>query len=210
MWTTAERATTISLSPPSIPRLHLRPGRPPGVAAPSLDGGWWPRTEDPVAELPGLIQALQDHRRPDGQSGQHAAEHGTIVHILARVADWDTRPRRLRVEGPAGRRVVRLGWFDTLPAGLLTAIYSDGDRIDLLIVPPDTDPAQAAAAMELAAHPDNHLATPALLATLTIPAAGHARPHQADGEFTPAEHLDEGRHLTGHAGASTPSDRNSS
>lgn len=81
----------------------------------------------------------------------------------------DPRPRRLRVDGPSGRKVVRLGWFDTLPTGLLAAIYSNGDRIDLLTIPPATDPAEAAAAMELAAHPDNHLDTPALLAALTSP-----------------------------------------
>ncbi|MGW3774477.1 DUF5994 family protein, partial [Actinomadura verrucosospora] len=55
MWTTTERRTTISLSPPSTPRLRLRPAAPPGSVRTALDGAWWPRSADPVAELPGLV-----------------------------------------------------------------------------------------------------------------------------------------------------------
>lgn len=127
-----------------------------------LDGGWWPRSADPVAELPGLILALQAHGAPD--------DHRLIVHMLLRVADWDSRPRRLRVDGPNDIRVVRLSWFDTLPAGLVTAIYADGGRVDLLAVPATTGQAAACAAVELAAHPANHLRAPELLASVTAPA----------------------------------------
>jgi hypothetical protein len=70
--------------------------------------------------------------------------------------------------------VVRLSWFDTLPAGLLTAIYADGRRVDLLTVPPYTSHAAARSAMELAVHDTNHLSAPDLLAALltaTSPAA---------------------------------------
>ncbi|HEU5155825.1 MAG TPA: DUF5994 family protein [Streptosporangiaceae bacterium] len=171
MWTTAERATTISLSPPSTPRLRLRPHPSPGSPQTPLDGAWWPRSTDPVAELPGLILALQAHTPITGHADTHRAEHGPIAHILLRVTDWTSRPRRLRVDGPAETRVVRLSWFDTLPTGLLTAIWADGQRIDLLTIPPDTSPDAAAAALALAAHPANHLHTPDLLAALTTPTA---------------------------------------
>ena len=54
------------------------------------------------------------------------------------TADWDaSRPGRLRVDGPAGSRVVRLGWYETMPAGLLIATGKAG-RTDLLTVPPHT------------------------------------------------------------------------
>lgn len=159
MWSTAERATTISLSPPSTPRLRLRPSRVAGSGRGPLDGGWWPRSADPVAELPGLILALQ----------AHAGDHSPITHILLAVADWDSRPRRLRVDGPAGTRVVRLGWFDTLPTGLLTVIRADGRRLDLLTVPSGTGHSAAAAAMETAARAGNRIHTPGLLAALTAP-----------------------------------------
>ncbi|MGC4953652.1 DUF5994 family protein [Actinomadura citrea] len=161
MWTTAQRRTTISLSPPSTPRLRLRPVAPPGSARTVLDGAWWPRSTDPVAELPGLILALQDHGPID--------DHRPITHVLLRVDDWDDRPRRLRIDGPNDARVVRLSWFDSLPPGLLTAIHADGRRVDLFTVPASTPRAEAEAAMELASHPANHLHTPDLLATLAPP-----------------------------------------
>jgi hypothetical protein len=126
-----------------------------------LDGGWWPRSPDPVAELPGLILALQ--------APGHGNDRGRIIRLLLAVADWDGRPRRLRVDGPVGAQVVRLGWFDTLPAGLLTAIRADGRRVDLLTVPASTSQAEAWAAMELAAHTSNRLRTPALLAAINSP-----------------------------------------
>ncbi|MFI0372613.1 DUF5994 family protein [Actinomadura sp. 1N219] len=175
MWTTTERAT-ISLSPPSTPRLRLRPRPPPGSPRTPLDGAWWPRSAEP----PGLILALQAHTPdttgpdttgPDttglDTTGPHRGEHDPIAHIMLRVADWTSRPRRLRVDGPAGTRVVRLSWFDTLPAGLLTAIWADGRRVDLPTIPPGTGPDAAAAGLDLAADPDNHLHTRALLAALT-------------------------------------------
>jgi hypothetical protein len=67
----------------------------PDRAGPALlDGGWWPRTDDPAAELPGLILAL-DKR------------HGRITRIMLGTAGWDgSRPHRLRVDGPAGARFV--------------------------------------------------------------------------------------------------------
>lgn len=160
MWTTTERRTTISLSPPSTPRLRLRPAAPPGSVRTALDGAWWPRSADPVAELPGLVLALQDHGPID--------DHRPITHVLLRADDWDSRPRRLRIDGPPGTRVVRLSWFDSLPAGLLTAIHADGRRVDLLTVPVSTTRTEAEAVMELASHPANHLHTPGLLAALTV------------------------------------------
>jgi hypothetical protein len=79
------------------------------------------------------------------------------------MSDWESRPRRLRIEGVEGltdTRVVRLSWFDTLPAGLLTAISADGHRVDLLTVPPDTDENAAWAAMEQAARTGGHIQAP--------------------------------------------------
>ena len=113
----------VSLTPPATLRLSLQPDRP---AYALLDGGWWPRSADPAAELPGLILALDERHGPSNP----------ITRIMLGMADWNSsRPRRLRVEGPSGRRVVRLGWFATMPAGLLIATSGRGERTDLLIVP---------------------------------------------------------------------------
>jgi hypothetical protein len=151
MLTAAERRTAISPDPPSRPRLRLQPDLSAGTL---LDGGWWPRSADPAAELPGLILAI-DQR------------HGPVSQVMLGRAGWDaSRPRRLRVDGPAGSRVVRLGWFETMPAGLLIATARAG-RTDLLTVPPHTSQPAARAAMDQAAQAGNRTPAPALLAATT-------------------------------------------
>jgi Family of unknown function (DUF5994) len=158
MPTPVERHTATSPAAAPRPRLRLQPGLRGRTL---LDGGWWPRSADPAAELPGLILAL-DQR------------HGRITHVMLGRAGWDaSRPRRLRVDGPAGSRTVRLGWYQTMPAGLLTATARAG-RTDLLTVPPDTSEPAARAAMDQAAQPANRTHTPALLAA--IPARSPASP----------------------------------
>jgi len=142
------------------PRLLLQPDQPGPTL---LDGGWWPRTDDPVAELPGLILAL-DKR------------HGRITRVMLGTAGWDgSQPHRLRVDGPAGSRVVRLGWFDSMPDGLLTAISARGQRTDLVTVPARTSQREALAAMEQAARAGNREHAPAILAAVG-PKAGAAAP----------------------------------
>lgn len=121
---------------------------------PVLDGGWWPRTDDPVEELPGLILAL-DKR------------HGRITRVMLGTAGWDgSRPRRLRVDGPEGSRVVRLGWFDTMPDGLLTALSAGGQRTGLVTVAARASQREALAAMEQAARAGNREHAPALIAAV--------------------------------------------
>jgi hypothetical protein len=149
MLTTAGRHTATSPAPPS--RLRLQPDL---SARTLLDGGWWPRSADPAAELPGLILAIEER-------------HGPVTRIMLGRAGWDaSRPRRLRVDGPAGSRVIRLGWFETMPAGLLTVIARAG-RTDLLTVPPHTPERAAWAAMEQPPQAGNRTRTPALLAAVT-------------------------------------------
>ena len=63
---------------------------------------------------------------------------------------------------------MRLGWFETMPAGLLTATARAG-RTDLLTVPPHTSQPAAQAAMDQAAQAGNR--TPHLLAAITTAAA---------------------------------------
>lgn len=153
MSTIADRRVVTSPSPPSIPR--VRWAAPQQVRA-RLDGGWWPRSTDPIAELPGLILAL-DQRR------------GLITRVMLGHAGWDSRPLRLAVAG----RVIRLGWFTSMPIGLLTGICANRDRVDLLVVPPGTASAVATAAMALAVEPTCILRTPdILLAAVARTAAG--------------------------------------
>ena len=63
MSSSTERQTPISLTLPPQPRLRLQPDR---SARTLLDGGWWPRSADPAAELPGLILALDERHGGPG------------------------------------------------------------------------------------------------------------------------------------------------
>jgi hypothetical protein len=172
-----QRATIVASTPSSAPRLRLVPVRA-GQAV--LDGGWWPRSWDPVTELPGLILALD-------------ARFGPIRQVLLNGGAWDRRFRRLAV----GTRVVRMGWFASLDPALLIATTDRGDQLDLLVVPPDTAEAAARAAMARAADPADTTRAPGILTAILAPPT--ARP---DDEGAPTSVWDsEGGHL---AEARTP------
>lgn len=141
--------TRITISPAVTtmePRLRLQPPRLPLTL---LDGAWWPRSADPVAELPALIRAVQVHR-------------GHLSHLLLHADGWDSTPRRLHVDG----RVIRLAWFTSGPVGLLTTICPGRDRVDLLVLPPDTPADRAEIAMAAAADAGNTMPAPEILAAI--------------------------------------------
>ena len=133
--TTLRRHVATSPAPPSTPRLRMEPT---GSRRTLLDGGWWPRSTDPVAELPGLVLAI-DHLR------------GPVNRLVLSAHGWDSKPRRLRVAD----RVLRLGYFTSQPINLVTALCDNGDRVDLLVVAPGTEPGTADAALTLAATTGN-------------------------------------------------------
>lgn len=133
--TTLRKHIAASPTPPSAPRLRMEPT---GARRTLLDGGWWPRSTDPVAELPGLVLAIDRLRGP-------------VTRLVLSAHGWDSQPRRLR----AGDRVLRLGYFSSQPVSLLTALCGNGDRVDLLVVAPGTEPGTADAAMLLAATTGN-------------------------------------------------------
>ena len=135
-----------------MPRLLLRPE---GSGAALLDGGWWPRSDDPAAELPGLIPSLDER-------------HGRITRVMLGTAGWNSsKPRLLYLSSPKGSRVVKVGWFATMPAGLLTAISVNGQRADLVTIPSHTSEQAASAAMRQAAQAGNREHAPEILAAIT-------------------------------------------
>jgi hypothetical protein len=115
---TGNRMTTISLTTPSTPRLRMEPT---GSRRTLLDGGWWPRSTDPVTELPGLVLAID-------------ALRGPVTELVLAGDGWDSHPRRLGING----QVLRLGYFASQPTSLLTALCANGSRVDLLVVAPNT------------------------------------------------------------------------
>ena len=116
-----------------------------------LDGAWWPHATNAVTELPQLIAALTGLR-------------GEITHVLLNTAEWDLpHPRRITT----GTRQVRLGWYTSQPAGLITVMTDHGNgRFDLLALPAGASPASADSAMTAAADPADKRHAPELLAQI--------------------------------------------
>ena len=126
--------TTAPPIPPSAPpglRLQLDPTMA-GTGA--VDGGWWPRSRDPDAELPGLIAGLE-------------SSLGPITRVALNLDAWDTAPRRVAVDG----RRVRVGWFHHMDAHTIGVTRSSQGRVVLLVVPPQATTAGAETAMAMAA-----------------------------------------------------------
>ena len=111
---------------------------PLGSAPALLDGAWWPRSRDLGAELPSLVAVLDPL-------------WGRITRVTVNPTHWPADfPRKVPVAG----HVVKVGWFleEQDPHQLLLLSYRTS-RWDLLVVPPETDPATAAWLMTAASDP---------------------------------------------------------
>ena len=130
--------STPTTAPPST-----RPSAPPGLrlqldptmaGTGAVDGGWWPRSRDPDAELPGLIAGLE-------------SSIGPITRVSLNLDAWDTAPRRVAVDS----RRVRVGWFHHMDAHTIVVTRASQDRVALLVVPPQATTGAAQIAMAMAA-----------------------------------------------------------
>ncbi|WP_149826432.1 DUF5994 family protein [Streptomyces tailanensis] len=120
--------------PSASARLSLAPtGSVPGL----LDGAWWPRSRDLLREIPTLTNALD-------------ACWGRITHVTVNPAQWPVIPRKVPVTG----HTVHVGWFadEQDPNKVILLSYTVG-RLDLLVIPPETEPAAAARLMAAATVP---------------------------------------------------------
>jgi hypothetical protein len=119
----------------------------------TFDGAWWPRSRDLDSRLPELLTVLTAHVGPLARVGLDAGA-------------WDERPGRLVVEG----RSVRLDWS---AVGDDTMIVTRGDQDHFLfpVVPPQTPPALARAAMAGAVRDDNDVSAARILAATGVTAA---------------------------------------
>ncbi len=175
--TTLRRHIAASPTPPSTPRLRMEPT---GSRRSLLDGGWWPRSTDPVAELPGLVLAI-DHLR------------GPVNRLVLNAHGWGSQPRRLRVAD----RVLRLDYFTSQPVNLITALCDNGERVDLFVVAPGAEPSAADAALTLAATTGNLVHAQDILGHL------NTQPHPNSADTTQDVWEDDGGPL-----AATPNDLN--
>lgn len=155
-----------SSDPATAPLLRTAPPAPLGMRLrldPTLsnggvvDGGWWPRSRDPDAELPGLIASLE-------------SAVGPITRVALNLDAWDTAPRRIAVDG----RRLRVGWFRTMDPNMIGVTRGFQDRLALLVVPPQATTAAAEIAMAMAADPTNSARPADILAAAGINAQDSA------------------------------------
>ncbi|MFJ5136448.1 DUF5994 family protein [Streptomyces sp. NPDC088707] len=134
---------TTALAPMLSARLSLTPRT---TLAGLLDGAWWPRSRDLTLEIPPLVDALAGH-------------FGRITRVTVNPARWPVVPHKVAVAG----HTVHVGWFtEQDPDKMILLSYAVG-RCDLLVVPPDTEPAAAARLMASAAVPGSVLAAGVLM-----------------------------------------------
>jgi Family of unknown function (DUF5994) len=119
-----------------------------------VDGRWWPRSGDLVAEIPVVLAAGFDVRR-----------------VTYSLNAWSLTPRRLTI---MPGRVAKLGGYAHQDPATITLLNGSGSqRLDLVVIPPPTDVrvAQRALTLTLAAvaGDDHHAAKILHLAQTTDP-----------------------------------------
>jgi Family of unknown function (DUF5994) len=154
-------------APPAL-RLRLDPALAHGGI---LDGGWWPRSRDPDAELPSLIAGLK-------------SSLGVITRVALNLDAWDSAPRQVVIDG----RRVHVGWFRAMNAHTIGVTRAFRDRFVLLVVPPEATAMAAATAMAMAADATNSSRPADILAASGIGAEDTAPippPRRPQGRATP-------------------------
>ena len=101
-----------------------------------LGGGWWPRSRDATAELPGLITEL-------------SARAGRVSRVALQVGAFDNIPHKLTIAG----RKVHVAWFRYMNKDTVILTMANRDDLVLLVVPPLATPAAAATALRAASEP---------------------------------------------------------
>lgn len=134
--------TTIT-APPLLARLSLTPKT---TLTGQLDGAWWPYSRDLAAELPSLVDALE-------------GRWGRVTRVTVNPTRWPVVPHKVPVTG----HTVHVGWFtEQDPDKMILLSYTVG-RYDLLVIPPETEPAAAARLMTAAAIPGSALTADVLM-----------------------------------------------
>ncbi len=131
--------------PEHTPRLRLKRKAP---IAGSVDGAWWPHSNDLPAELHDLVAVL-------------SVRLGSVSRVTYNLAEWDTPPRKIRVDG----QTVRLDGYHRQPTHTVGILDVHGGEIILLVVPAQTGADEAHSVMMAAAAPDNTSTVDSLLAS---------------------------------------------
>jgi len=128
-----------------LPRLRLKPkGQKNGF----VDGAWWPRSDDLVSEIPGVLAVLADR-------------NGPINRVIFNSGEWSSALRKVVLNG----RVVRFDGYKRQPAHTIELQSVGRRRTVLLVVPSSHESAGAQATLLAAAVPGNDSDIAELLAT---------------------------------------------
>lgn len=160
MTTTTGGEAIRTAAPPLPTRLALAPAR---TSTGLLDGAWWPLTRDLEAELPLLVDALEER-------------WGRLTRVMVNPTRWPVVPRKVA----AARHTLHVGRFAELDPDKVILLSHRVGRCDLLVIPPETEPAPAARLMAAAAIPGSLLTAGALLADETV--TGRRPPDARDRE----------------------------
>jgi len=137
---------------PSEARLSLDQAT---TRARGISGGWWPRSRDAEAELPGLIAGL-------------STRAGRVSRVALQADAFGNIPHQLTVGG----RKVHVAWFRHMNMHTVSLTMADRDYLTLLVIPPDTSPQAAAQALRLAASGRRAGSPEAILAAAGLAADG--------------------------------------
>jgi HSP20 family molecular chaperone IbpA len=120
-----------------------------------INGGWWPRSRDAGAELPGLIAGL-------------STQAGRVSRVALQADAFSSIPHQLTVGG----HKVHVAWFRHMNVHTVSLTMAARDYLTLLVVPPQASPAAAAEALRLAASGRGAGSPEAILAAAGIAADG--------------------------------------
>jgi hypothetical protein len=129
--------------PEHTPRLRLKPKAPQSGY---VDGAWWPRSDDLVAELPDLLAVL-------------SVRLGRIDRVLYNLNEWANPSGGLVTHGGA----VRLEECRLQSTNTVEVLGPNSNKIVLLVVPSNADPDGAHATLMAAAAPRNDSTVDSLL-----------------------------------------------
>jgi hypothetical protein len=176
-------------------RVPLRISLNPGSPTRRLDGAWWPQSRDLQAECADLIDNFP-------------SSVGRPARLLFSRPDWEAEPDRPSARQIQARRgPVKVGSFPEDDTHLMTVVLSSRERLDLLVIPGDTDAPTARALMARATDEHNVRSAADLLATTTADRSDErAEPAEATWENEGGTRRHASRPEPGHDDPSRPRD----
>jgi hypothetical protein len=124
------------------------------VTSDRLDGAWWPYSSDVTVELPSLLKAISER-------------FGRMRAVMLNPHTWASSTQWVSW----GTRRARIGWYRHQDPNIAILLCENGNRIDLLVIPINTEPDSARAMIDLASSSGNMLTASDTLLAVDKPAA---------------------------------------